>query len=103
MSKHGQINPLYKMLKELDELDAKRSPGPWWQRSWMTETAPPGAKTELASMLCFFSDEGEPRFWNYDTDGQFIVKLENAWPMIREVLADAFGAPLTTRETSDHQ
>lgn len=83
------INPLYKLLKELDELDAKRSPGPWWQKSWLCTSAPPGANKELSEMLCFFADEGEPRFWNYEGDGQFIVKLENGWPLIREELRNA--------------
>lgn len=97
------IHPLYKLLAELDELDAKRSPGPWWQRSWMCETKPPGAGQELAKMLCFFEDEGEPRFWAYDTDGEFIVKLENAWPLIRDELRKSLGierddAALTTGE-----
>ncbi len=87
------VNPLYMLLAELDALDAKRSPGPWWQRSWMTDAAPPGAKTELSHMLCFFADEGEPRFWDYINDGMFIVKLENAWPLIREELCKALALP----------
>ena len=86
------INPLYLMLKELDELDAKRTPGPWWQKSWMTQTQPPGAKTELSDLLCYFDDEDAPRFWNYHEDGLFVVKLENAWPLIREELRKSLGA-----------
>lgn len=87
------VNPLYKILQELDELDAKRKPGPWWQKSWMCESCPPGAKTELSEMLCFFDDEGHPRFWDYMNDGQFIVKLENAWPLIREFLKQTLETP----------
>ena len=85
------ISPLFQILKELDALDIKRSPGPWWQKSWMCESAPPGAKTELGDLLCAFDDEGKPRFWDYVNDGQFVVKLENAWPLIRAELRKSLG------------
>lgn len=34
------------------------------------------------SLLCFFDDEGAPRFWHHDTDGEFVAHAREDIPAL---------------------
>lgn len=58
---------------ELRRLALAAKPGPWWQKSHECPTAPSPDATELSSLLCFFADEGEPRFWDWINNGKYVA------------------------------
>lgn len=77
------------------ELADAATEGPWWQRSHLTPEPPDvphcdkcgnGAPRELSDLLCYFEDEGEPRFWSYDTDGVFVAASRAAVPEMAALL-----------------
>lgn len=73
-------------IAEWKRLEAGATRGPWWQRSHDTPNPPTPEATELSKLLCFFNDEGEPRFWDWMHDGAFVVAAREAVPeLIAEV------------------
>jgi hypothetical protein len=62
-------------------MEAAATPAPWYQASWKTEGQSPEG-TELSRLLCFFNDEGSPRFWNWEDDGEFVAAMRNAFPAL---------------------
>ena len=65
-------------VEELDRLasmEAKATISPWFQASWKNDMR--GNGTELSQLLCFFDDEGEPRFWDYENNGEFVAEIRN--------------------------
>lgn len=72
-------------LAAMAERERAATPGPWWQKSHRTPTAPHPDARELSSLLCYFPDEGEPRVWCWDTDGEFIVHARNEYARLLAV------------------
>lgn len=61
--------------------------GPWYEEGAHLPRCPAcSAVSEnpkalpVGAMLCYFPDEGEPRFWNYDVDGCLWATTRNALP-----------------------
>lgn len=72
-------------LEEIEARAEKATPGPWWQKSWKQQT---GEGTELSDLLCYFEDEGQPRFWDWENTGEFVAHARADIPrLIREVKA----------------
>lgn len=79
------MTDLPRILALADEalgLAEKATPGPWHQGSWKTPAELPAGSRELSSLLCFFEDEGEPRFWCWDTDGEFVARARTLLPAL---------------------
>jgi hypothetical protein len=76
------------MTLSREQLDAirerceKASPGPWWQASHRTKCAPTQDARELSTLLCHFQDEDAPRFWRWDTDGEFVAAARSDIPAL---------------------
>jgi hypothetical protein len=69
-------------LAEIEERCKGISRGPWWQKSWKQETHPDPNALELSQLLCYLDDEGVPRFWNWNTDGEFVAHAREDIPFL---------------------
>jgi len=43
----------------------------------------------LSSLLCYFDDEGSPRFWNWQADGKLVAAARNALPALLDLADEA--------------
>lgn len=66
-------------LAAIEARAAAATPGPWWQKSHETPT---GDGVELSRLLCYFEDEGDPRFWTWSTDGVFVAHARTDVPAL---------------------
>lgn len=69
-------------LEDLDDLESREreaSLAPWYQASWKNKDKEMSG-TEMSKLLCHFHDEGEPRFWEWEKNGEFVAALRNAAP-----------------------
>lgn len=62
----------------------KATKGPWYQGSHAQPEPPTPDAVELSRLLCCFEDEGEPRFWDWEGDGEFVANAREDLPWALE-------------------